>query len=269
ISRVAKSISNGKFDVKIKESRINEIQTIGNSLKEMAANLEKLVDTEKQLAEANVKIKNERLAAIGELAASLAHNMKNPLAIIKTSAEILQKESKQNLELTEVINRMNRAIDRMSYQIDDVLNFVRVTPAELQSIKITDLLNQAKNSLTIPQNISLIIPDSEIIIKCDIRKLEIVFSNIFVNAIQAIGNDKGVIEAKIEKKDNLVVIEIQDSGPGVPENIIQKIFIPLTTTKQKGTGLGLSTCKNIIELHHGTISVQNNPTRFIITLPLV
>lgn len=268
LSKVAKSISNGKFNVKVRKSKIDEIQIIGNSLKEMATGLEKLLETEKQLAEANVKIKNERLTAIGELSASLAHNMKNPLATIKTSAEILQKETKQNIELNEVVQRMNRAIDRMAYQIDDVLNYVRVTPVELKSIKIKDLLNVAKGSLNIPQNISLIIPESEIKIKCDVRKMEIVFSNIFVNAIQAIGNDKGIIKCKIKQNDTNAIIEIMDSGPGIPEIVLSKIFTPLTTTKQKGTGLGLSTCKNIIEQHHGTISAANNPTRFTIYLPL-
>ena len=268
LSNVANLISGGKFNIKVRKSKIYEIQTIGNSLKEMAIGLEKLIETEKQLAEANVKIKNERLTAIGDLSASLAHNMKNPLAIIKTSAEILQKETKGNAELSEVVQRMNRAIDRMAYQIDDVLNFVRVTPVELKSVKIMDLLNLAKSSLNIPQNISLIVPDSEIKIKCDSGKMEIVFSNIFVNAIQSIGENQGIIQCKIEQNDTNAVIEIQDTGPGISENILPKVFAPLTTTKQKGTGLGLSTCKNIIEQHHGTITVENNPTRFTIKLPL-
>lgn len=266
--KIANSISKGNFDVQIRKSKIDEIKTIGYSFEAMANNLKKLIQTEKQLAEANVKIKHERLAAIGELAASMAHDLKNPLATIKISAEILKKNAKQDDELNKVINRMHRAIDRISHQINDVLNYVRITPLYLKSIKISDLLQLAKNSLEIPKRISFFVPDSDIQIKCDARKLEIVFINIFLNAIQAIGRNDGTIECKIQKKDSTAIIEIQDSGPGIPDEIISKIFEPLITSKQNGTGLGLSTCKNVIEQHNGTISAQNHPTRFTITLPI-
>jgi signal transduction histidine kinase len=268
LSKIANSISKGNFDIKIRKSRIDEIATIASSFEEMENNLKKLIETEKQLAEAHVKIKNERLTAIGELAASMAHDLKNPLATIKSSAEILQKNAKHDNELSKVVNRMNRAIDRMSHQINDVLNYVRITPLELKSIKISELLQLAKNSLEIPDNISVSIPDSDIQIKCDIRKLEIVFINLLLNSIQAIGKNKGKIECRIEKKDSTATIEIHDSGSGIPGDIFSRIFEPLVTSKQHGTGLGLSTCKNIIEQHNGKISAYNNPTRFIIILPI-
>ena len=268
LTKMANMISKGNFTIHTKKSRIDEIKTISNSFEVMVINLKKLIETEKQLAEAHVKIKNERLTAIGELAASIAHDMKNPLGTIKTSSEILQKKVKQNEELKEISNRMNRAIDRMSHQINDVLNYVRITPLELETVKINELMNMAKNSLEISENIVILIPESDIQIKGDLRKLEIVFINIFLNAIQAIGKNKGQIECKIEQKGTKAIIEIQDSGPGIQDDIFSKIFDSLVTTKQQGTGLGLSTCKNVIEQHHGTITAQNNPTRFVITLPL-
>ncbi len=268
LTKIANSISRGNFKIYLKKSRIDEINTISNSFEDMAKNLEKLLDTEKQLAEAHVKIKNERLAAIGELAASMAHDLKNPLGTIKSSAEILQRHSCQDDELKQVVNRMYRAIDRISHQIDDVLNYVQITPLEVQSIKISELLQYAISSLDIPKNISFSVPDSDIKIKCDIRKLEIVFINIFLNSIQAIGKNIGKIECNIEKKDSTAIIEIKDSGPGIPDAVFTRIFEPLITSKQKGTGLGLSTCKNIIEQHNGKIFAQNNPTRFTITLPI-
>ena len=264
---ISNSISKGDFDVKIKNSRIDEIKTISDSFVIMAKNLSKLIETEKKLAEAHVKIKDERLSALGEFSASIAHDMKNPLATIKSSAEILQKNSKHEGELKDVTNRMNRAIDRISHQINDVLNYVRITPLEIKSINISSLLQSAKDSLDVPDNILLSIPDSKIQIKGDILKLEIVFINIFLNAIQAIGSNKGTITCEISQQNSSVIIEIQDSGPGIPEDIFSSIFESLVTSKQKGTGLGLSTCKNIIEQHKGTITAQNNPTRFTIILP--
>ena len=265
--KISNSISKGNFDVKTKKSRIDEIKTISNSFEIMAKNLSKLIETEKKLAEAHVKIKDERLSALGEFSASIAHDMKNPLATIKSSAEILQKNTKHEGDLKEVTDRMNRAIDRISHQINDVLNYVRITPLEIRSINISNLLQSAKDSLDIPNNISLSIPDSEIQIKGDMVKLEIVFINIFLNAIQAIGQNKGTITCKISQQNSSAIIEIQDSGPGIPEDIFSSIFESLVTSKQKGTGLGLSTCKNIIEQHRGTITAQNNPTRFTIVLP--
>ncbi|MGI9565400.1 MAG: ATP-binding protein [Nitrosopumilus sp.] len=272
LTKIANSISKGNFNVKVKKSKIDEIKTISDSFEDMENNLKKLIETEKYLVEANVKIKNERLSAIGELAASMAHDLKNPLAIIKSSAEILQKKSKQDDddgELNDVVQRMSRAIDRMSHQINDVLNYVRITPLDIKSIKVEKLLQLAKNSLEIPDNILISIPQSDIRIKCDIRKLEIVFINLFLNSIQVIGEEDGEIKCGIFQKSSNAIIEICDSGSGISEEIISKIFVPLVTTKQKGTGLGLSTCKNIIEQHNGTISVQNNPTRFTIILPIL
>ena len=242
------------------KSKIDEIQTINDSFEVMIQNLKKLIETEKNLAEMHVKIKNERLAAIGELAASMAHDMKNPLATIK--------ESPQNEETKQIIERMNRAIDRMSHQINDVLNYVRITPLHLEKIKIVTLLETAKKSLNIPDNISISIPDSEIEIECDVEKLEIVFINIFLNSIQAIGNNPGKIECFVSKNNSDAIIEIQDSGEGIPEDIFSKIFDPLVSSKQMGTGLGLSSTKHVIEQHHGTIIAQNNPTRFIISMPI-
>lgn len=268
LTKTAESISKGDFDVHPVKSKIDEIQKINNSFEEMITSLKRLIETEKNLAEMHVKIKDERLSAIGELAASMAHDMKNPLATIKSSAEILQKKSLTEEETNEVIKRLNRAIDRMSHQINDVLNYVRTTPLKVEKVKITTLLKTAKNSLNIPEDVTISIPDSEIEVECDVEKLEIVFINLFLNAIQAIGNNSGTIECFISKRDSSVVIVIQDSGEGIPNKIFSKIFDPLVSSKQMGTGLGLSTTKHVIEQHHGTISAQNNPTRFTITMPV-
>lgn len=267
LTKTAESISKGDFDVHPVKSKIDEIQRINDSFEEMITSLKRLIETEKNLAEMHVKIKNERLSAIGELAASMAHDMKNPLATIKSSAEILQKKSLTEEEANEVVKRLNRAIDRMSHQINDVLNYVRTTPLKIENVKITTLLKTAKSSLNIPEDITISIPDSEIEMECDVEKLEIVFINLFLNAIQAIGNKPGSIECAISKNDSNVIIVIQDSGEGIPSKIFSKIFDPLVSSKQMGTGLGLSTTKHVIEQHHGTIFAQNNPTRFTITMP--
>lgn len=269
LSSLAQLFSKGKFDVKANKSNINEIDIIGQSFNQMSNSLKKLIETEKQLAEAQAKVKNERLSAIGELAASVAHDMKNPLATIKSSAEIVNRHTKGNdKEIDEVLNRMHRAIGRMSHQIEDVLNFVRVTPLNVKDVPIRSVLDSALDSIEIPKNIQIQLPETKRKIKCDSRKMEVVFINLILNAIQAIGKKDGKITIRVVEEDNFVSIEVEDTGPGIPDEILPKIFDPLTTTKEKGTGLGLSTCKNVIEQHGGSIIASNNPTIFTVRLPL-
>jgi signal transduction histidine kinase len=269
LSRLAESISKGKFNVKAGKSKINEINVIGNSFNEMTGSLQKLIETEKKLAETQVRMKNERLAGIGEIAASMAHNMKNPLGTIRSSADIVKRNAMgKSQELDEVLSRMDRAIERMSRQIEDVLNFVRVSPLITSAVSLKSLLNGAVESIDIPKNIVVQLPQTDLQLRCDPKKIEIVFINLILNSLQAIGNNQGIIRIQVREENNFAIIEVEDSGPGIPEEVFPKIFGALVTTKEKGTGLGLSTCKNIIEQHEGTISAKNNPTTFTIRIPL-
>ncbi|HET6517206.1 MAG TPA: ATP-binding protein [Nitrosopumilaceae archaeon] len=269
MSKLVKLVSEGNFNFKVKQSKIDEINVIGESFNKMSDSLKKLIETEKQLAEAQARVKNERLFAIGELASSMAHNMKNPLATIRSSADIIKRTSVgSDHEINQVLQRMDRAISRMSHQIEDVLNFVRITPMALNKTKINSILNSAIKSMDIPNNVSIDLEKTDIEVKCDSRKIESVFINLILNAIQAIDKNQGKITIRTKKENGFVVIEFEDTGPGIPEKIIDDIFDPLVTTKERGTGLGLSSCKNIIEQHGGSISAKNNPTIFTVKLPL-
>ena len=95
-------------------------------------------------------------------------------------------------------------------------------------------------------------------IYCDPDQIEVVLENIILNSYQAIGDDSGSITVTFHEENEYVLILIQDSGGGIPENIILKIFDPLFTTKRGGTGLGLARCKSIIESHDGTLTAKNN-----------
>jgi signal transduction histidine kinase len=261
-------LGKGDFSVKAKKGRIGEINSIVDSFNEMEISLKKLFDTEKDLAEANARIKNERLAAIGELAASMAHDMKNPLGTIRSGMDIIRRQGDTDQTIGEVIQRMDRAVSRMAHQVEDVLNFVRVTPLSLKVTSLNNIIKSAMVSLEIPKMIQVNMEGDDITVTCDEKKLEIVFINLILNSIQSIGDVKGRISIRTKTIDGSVVIQIEDSGPGIPEEIIPDIFKPLVTTKQKGTGLGLASCKNIVKQHGGTIKFQNNPTVFTVTLPL-
>lgn len=268
LSQMAKRISEGNFDVKVTRSKINEIGVIDDSFNNMVVSLKKSIETEKELTETRMRIRKERLSAIGELAASVAHDIKNPLSTIKTSAEILNRNLKDSdKEMAEIIARMNRAIDRISHQIEDVLNFVRITPLEIKPVSIQSILNSTVKSIEIPKNITIDLPKNDYVVHGEQRKLEVIFINLILNSVQAIGNNVGKIIIRLKEQTDDIIIEIEDSGSGIPDELLSKIFFPLVTTKEKGTGLGLSTCKNIIEQHGGTISAKNNPTTFTIVFP--
>ena len=133
------------------------------------------------------------------------------------------------------------------------------------------ILHNAFERLTIPDTIKSNLPKTDSTIPCDGDKLETVFVNLIMNSIQAMGGKTGTITINlIEESDDVVLITVKDTGPGISHEIISKIFDPLFTTRQMGTGLGLSSCKNIIERHGGSIDVSSaggRGTTFLIRLP--
>ncbi len=209
----------------------------------------------------------ERLSTMGELSARVAHDLRNPLGIIKNAVELIEISSEEltDEKLKKRISMIKNAADRMLRQINNVLDFVRTRPLQLEKKSLSIILELSFKS-SVPETIKITKPENDLSIICDSKQLETVFSNILINAVQAIGNS-GEIKVRIKEKENDVNIEIEDSGPGIPEDKIEQIFDPLFTTKSSGTGLGLVSCKNIIEEHKGTISVKNNPTIFEIILP--
>ena len=246
------------------------IRKLGNQLSKKITELEVYNENLQTEVESKTKqvIKAERLAAMGELASRLAHDMRNPLSIIKGVHEIMKvKNPNPDKNTQEQYLRIDRAISRMSHQLDDVLDFVRIRPLQFSIVSINEILDSVTNSIKLPEKISIEKTVDDVSLLCDSRGIEIVFINLITNAIQAIG-EKGKIRIRIIKQEDWLMIEVEDDGPGIPNDILPKIFEPLFTTKQSGTGLGLSSCKNIIEQHGGTITVRNKPTTFLVKLPL-
>lgn len=268
LTRKFHQLSSGKFDEEAEASSIHEINIISNSYNDFSKSLKKLIQTEKDLSEAQVKAKNERLLAIGELSASMAHDMKNPLAVLKTATDVLKRKFKgQDEKIDKLFLNMDDGINRISHQIKDVLEYVRITPANLKKTSLKKMVNLAISSIEIPSNISVSIPQNDIEIECDAEKMEIVLINLILNAVQEIGNKVGKIEISTKDEIDDYIIEIANSGSPIPEELLKKIFEPLFTTKLRGTGLGLATCKNVIEQHGGSIAAKNDPTRFVIKFP--
>ena len=138
----------------------------------------------------------------------------------------------------------------------------------MNNISIYDTIQNSLDKVNVPNDVKITISKSNLMIDCDVVKLDAVFINLIVNSIQAM-HDGGKIDIVISDQNNLVIIKFIDSGPGISEDNLSKVFEPLFTTKQKGTGLGLASCKNIVEQHQGEISISNNPTTFTISIPKI
>ena len=220
------------------------------------------------LAKRSQNFKKEKLAVIGQLSSNIAHDIRNPLGAIKNSGVIIDKENKNNNEIiSRELKRINISVRRISHQVEEVLNYVRTTPMILKSHSINQTLQEAIDTLDIPQNISINIPKNDIIIKFDHEKILIVFINIILNAIQSIGGKNGIITITTSETSSNITIEFENSGPNISSNDLKHIFDTLFTTKLEGTGLGLSSCKNIVEQHNGEIYATSNPVIFSIKLP--
>jgi len=208
----------------------------------------------------------EKLSAVGEWTARIAHDLKNPLGIIKNAVELIEISSKDDDEsLKKKIKMIRDASERMTRQINDVLDFVRTRPLQLEKKSLLKILDSSLKS-KVPDSIKIIKPQNDVEIQCDDKQLETVFNNIITNAVEAIENS-GEIKVSITDNQSNVKIEIVNSGQGISQENLEKIFDPLFTTKSSGTGLGLASCKNIVEQHGGSISVSVNPTTFEILLP--
>jgi len=210
--------------------------------------------------------REKNLATIGHLSSRMAHDIKNPLSVISMSMENLKgmygtDESKQ-----KQFDKVERSIDFIIDQVNDVLNFVREQPLDSNKIKFSEIIKESLDSIKKSDKIKFILPKNNVEIICDKNQILICINNLISNAIQAI-EESGEIEIRISDEKDTVIIQVQDSGKGISKENIEKIFEPLFSTKQKGTGLGLSSVVAIIDAHHGKISVTSPPTIFTITLP--
>ena len=213
--------------------------------------------------------KVKRISDMGALSARIAHDLKNPLSVIKNSIELMKMRTlNQNDKTKGDLERMERATVRIAHQIEEVLEYVWPKPLDLRDSSLLDILNAVVSKINI-QQVAIDLPKTDISLICDSSKLEIVFSNLIMNAVQAM-NGIGNIHVRTKNEEKAIIIEIEDTGPGIPQDILSKIFEPLFTTRQIGTGLGLVSCKSIIEKHGGVITVKtriNKGTTFIIELP--
>jgi PAS domain S-box-containing protein len=228
-------------------------------------------------------LRMDRLVSLGKLASGIAHELRNPLAGIKTTAQALGEEMSGDDSRREYLHRITKEIDRLNDLLKTFFSFAKPQNLNLAHCHIRDIINEiipflikeiADKGIRFTEDYHPQLPN----IKVDKTQMHQVFLNLFLNAIQAMPNGG---ELKIEAsptisdplkgfKQNYVRIVISDTGRGIPSQIVHKIFDPFFTTKPKGIGLGLSITYQIIKKHGGTIKVESEwekGTSFIINLP--
>ncbi len=233
----------------------------------------------------------ERLAVVGELSTGMAHEIKNPMAGIKVSMEVLSQDSALDAEDKEVLHLVIKEIDRITSLLKGLLNYARPPKPEMVSLDVNQLLETAIKSArfamrTPRDNGKEVGPEVELVkdlspglpqIVADPSQLQQIFLNLILNAADSIASNtgqQGVIT--IQSRQDLagfVQISIADNGKGIDSAALDKVFNPFFTTKSQGTGLGLAITKRLVEQHNGgTIAVACNPdgkgVTFTITFPV-
>jgi len=287
IRKIVKTMNDaekGNLNVRVHLNTKDELGILGHQFNTMLSKLGKADKDIKKLHQEQL-LRVGRLATVGEMAAGIAHEIKNPLAGLAGATQILQKEYPDNDPRNEITNEMLKLISRLDKIIKDLLSFSRDTKPELIVSNLNEeidkllffLEKQAKNSQVVinkelDNNIPRILIDPE--------RIQQVFLNIAINAIQAMPNggtlnfstSMEVIEEDTDMLDPgvYVVTSFKDSGEGMPESLLQTIFKPFFTTKTQGTGLGLSISQKIIEEHKGKIVIESKEgigTIFKVYLP--
>ncbi|MFH1429688.1 MAG: ATP-binding protein, partial [Candidatus Margulisiibacteriota bacterium] len=236
-----------------------------------------LQDAQSQLIQA------EKLHVVGGLASGVAHEVKNPLSVILQGVGIIERKLGTITDegILKTLTFMKNAVGRADTVIKGLLDFSSLTTLDRESVQVNEIIDKSlflvkhqmvKDHVQVIKEYDENIPDIEV----DRNRLEQVFVNLFINAQNAMEEKGGSIKVRTgimydeELNTNKLYIDIEDTGPGIPQDILDKIFDPFFTTRRNegGTGLGLPIVKNIIEMHNGTIDVKNkiNESGLIIRL---
>ena len=256
---------------------MTERRKLQQNLMELNGSLEKkVIKKTKELRKVQFQLmQSEKLSIIGELVTSVAHEVRNPLATISLIVQHLENKSADNYQI-EKLKAIQRNINRIDKIVFGLLNFSHPSRFNFDYYNVNEILERLEPILNhfLPDNIKIIkrydlkLPQGWFDSAC----LEQVFLNLISNAIQAMKKGGELyITTSFDPVKKGIIIKFKDTGVGIPEGNIKKIFTPFFTTFKEGTGLGLSICRNIIKDHKGTISVESKSgkgTIFNIYFPL-
>jgi signal transduction histidine kinase len=217
----------------------------------------------------------ERFSTLGKLTATVSHELRNPMAAIRNSLFLIRKFGGNSEKIASNVDRAERNIKRCDNIIGDLLEYTRDRNLNLQPQPLSKWVRSVVEEQLMQEGVSLKLDleASRAEIMVDDDRFRRVLINLLENAGQAIrgASSKGKIVVSTEARGGMALIDVTDDGPGIPADILPKIFEPLFTTKNFGAGLGLPTAKRLVDQHRGTLIVitkQGKGTTFRITLPL-
>ena len=239
------------------------------SYEKLRGQADQLLEIEEQLRRA------DRLAAMGELSAGMAHEVRNPLASIKGTAEILRDGIDSSDKRYEFAQILVREVDRLENVVRDFLRFAKPDKGVLEEVRICEAMNDVvglirQQAIKTGVEIELDCSDELPLISGNFEQLKQAFLNFVLNALQVMP-DGGKLTIKGDTEQGLVRVVFSDTGPGIPEALQGRVFNPFYTTRQEGTGLGLAITHRIIDAHGGKISLESRlgeGATFTVKLPI-
>ncbi len=277
LSNAARQVALGNMSVRVKNyGQTNEMGELSARFNEMTAELEKKQELEAKLQEV------EKSAVVGRLGSAIAHEIRNPLNYINLTLDHLRakftpEDVTQRGDFEKLTAQLKAEVARINRQISDFLSYSRPPSINLQP---TDVRKAIEDSLRIVEaqaadcriKISVVEHENVPLIRADAEYLRSLFNNLFINAVQSMESTGGNLNVKISPDAEFVRIEISDTGKGIADENLDKIFEPYFSTKETGTGLGLAIVQKVVDVHNGIIEVTSNlndGTHFVVKLPKV
>jgi len=256
-------IAEGDLDYKINIDKIDEIGELANTFNMMTTEL-------KQSQES--LIRSERLSSLGYMAAGMAHEIKNALVPLRTLTDLLSVSGKDEAFIAKFNELVPREVERINRISTDLLHYSRPAEPVFEYLDLNSVIEETAKFLEIQakkKGAAIKLKLSKISeVKADREKILGVLANLVLNAIEAMSG--GEITLSSYDKDDSVVVEISDNGPGIPEENMKKVFVPFFTTKKEGTGMGLAIVQRIVADHGGTIDLKSTHgagTSFYLSFP--
>lgn len=263
----AERISEGHYDANIPEGNGDEIGDLGRTMCKMQRAIREYT---------NKQIETEKVFALGQLSAGIAHEIRNPLFAIRNDLDYLKRHSDEDSQHVEIYEEMEDGLERIDQTVKAVLDYSKPHEPEFGSHHLDAVLDRCmallgkqleRDRIEIERNVEDGLPAIEM----DAHRMEQVFVNILTNAMQAIDGKRGKIVIGAQRAAEFVTVGIKDNGAGIKSTDLQRIFDPFFTRSPNGTGLGLTIVRTIVDKHNGTIqvhSVEGRGATFSIRLPI-
>jgi two-component system sensor histidine kinase AtoS len=248
----AEAIAHGNLRWRLEDRGDDELSTLSRAFNRMAEQLQTLIDS---------AVQSERMASLGKLATTIAHEVRNPLASIKTGVQVVQENLRDD-EQARILRNVIAEIDRLNRVASDLLGFARPLPTRAESAPVDELVERvrslverqaAKHNVRISAEI-----DPGLTIRVDPNQIQQVLMNLVLNSIHAMPHG-GELRFRARMSDHRVVIDVSDTGVGMAPDTIERVMRPFVSSRPDGTGIGLSVSNQLVERNQGRMEIQSAP----------